>query len=110
MMNEVSNRYHSGLAGVSTTTSHNTTFTVPAGCYFKGMITYYFVSGGTNTSCGVSKSGVFNAILGPSAAVPAGSLYTQNIPVILNEGTYTVQAIQSGSSSTVSWSGICFRK
>ena len=110
MMSEVSNRFGSVLENGATGTAINTTFTVPAGHYFRGQVTYYFVSGGANTSCGISKSGIFVAILGPSAAVPAGSLYTQNIPVILNEGTYSVVTIQGGTSSTVSWHGLCFRK
>lgn len=110
MMSELSNRFMSVIENTSTGTSLTGTIVVPAGCYFKGQVTFYFVSGGSNTSAGFSKSGVYVAILGPSAAVPAGSLYTQNIPIILNEGTYTLASIQGGTSATASWHGLCFRK
>lgn len=109
-MSEATNRFNSVVEGASTGTSLTGTLTVPAGCFFRGQITFYFVSGGPNTSAGFSKSGVYVAILGPSAAVPAGSLYTQNIPVILNEGSYTLASIQGGTSATASWHGLCFRK
>jgi len=109
-MSELSNRFISVLEGTATSTAFASTITVPAGCFFRGQITYFFVSGGGNTSAGISKSGVYVAILGPSAAVPAGSLYTQNIPIILNEGTYSLGSIQGGTSSTASWHGLCFRK
>lgn len=110
MMSELSNRFMSVIESSSSGTSLTGSIVVPAGCYFKGQVTFYFVSGGSNTSAGISKSGVYVAILGPSAAVPAGSLYTQNIPIILNEGTYTLTSIQGGTTSTVSWHGLCFRK
>lgn len=109
-MSEATNRFYSVVEGTSTGTLLAGTLTVPAGCFFRGQVTFYFVSGGSNTSAGFSKSGVYVAILGPSAAVPAGSLYTQNIPVILNEGSYTLASIQGGTSSTASWHGLCFRK
>jgi hypothetical protein len=110
MMSEVTNRFDSALEGVVTAANINTTFIVPAGCYFRGQISWYWVAGGANTSVGVSKSGVNVAVLSPVAALTAGMINSINVPVVLNEGTYTVASIQAGGSSTVSWSGICFRK
>lgn len=109
-MNEVSNRFHSALAGTSTAANHNTSFIVPAGCYFKGQITWSWVAGGANTSVGISKGGVNSAIIAPIANLSVGQITGLNVPLILDEGTYSVASIQAGTSSTISWSGICYRK
>lgn len=109
-MSEATNRFDSELSGAVAGTAINTTFTVPAGCYFRGQICYYFISSGSAASCGVTKSAQIVAVLGPNGSPITGGLYTQNVPVFLNEGTYTVQTIQGAITSTVAWHGLCFRK
>lgn len=112
-MNEVSNRFVSVLEGIASATNApiNTTFTIPANCYFKGQINFTNVAGSGNASVAVTRGGNTFAALGPNASLTAGALNVLNVPVILNEGTYSVASIQAPTNSvSVSWTGICFRK
>lgn len=112
-MNEVSNRFAGVLEGqaAATNAAINTTFTVPAGKYFKGNICFSNLAGSGNASVFITRGGYTFVVLGPNASLSAGAMNTLNVPVILNEGTYAVASQQFPTNSVaVSWVGILLRK
>jgi len=112
MMTEMTNRFDSVLEGSVSGISVSTTFTVPAGCYFKGSVSYYNSTGTGSAAADITTPlGVKVATFGPTAALATGGINVLNVPLILNEGTYTVSSLSTSTTSqNISWHGICFRK
>lgn len=113
MSSEVSNRYASAISGKFTGTTVSGNFTVPAGCYFKGQITFSNFIGSSLTAAEVrDASGNPVCTIGSNASLGTGNTNTETQQVILDEGTYSVVTLQGGSGTAIvlSYYGICFRK
>jgi len=113
MMSEVSNRYASTISGKFSGLTISGNFTVPAGCYFKGQITFSNYIGSGYVAVEVrDSSGNPACTIGSNSALGTGYTNTQTQQVILDEGTYSVVTLQgsSGTSIILGYHGICFRK
>lgn len=112
MSSEVSNRYHGVLYGRISGTTVSGGFSVPAGTYFRGQLTFSNYVG--TSYCAVElrdASGTPVCTLGANSALGSNNTNTDTKSVFLDEGTYTWATLQNSTTGiVVSHFGICFRK
>lgn len=111
MISEVSNRFDSYFSYKIQGTSPSGSFTIPAGVYLDGQVSF------KNTATGVyacveirDSNGAAVLVLSAQAATGSGQWAASSYPVKISSGTYTIVTIAgNGNDSYLAATGILIR-